>query len=183
VALSKSLRGVTRFDRLLQNAPCAVAWSFSFYLVVLAVATLAPPPISPSNGLFGTNLLPVMNSIGCFVPNPGQPSTTAFCVRTIAGNLAMFIPLGILLPLISWELASAKSVAVAAFALSVAIEALQFAGRWLGSPRWTDIDDVLFNVVGALIGYGLIRMVQAGASRRTPVAPPECERSRTTSSG
>jgi len=26
VALSKSLRGVTRFDRLLQHAPCAVAW-------------------------------------------------------------------------------------------------------------------------------------------------------------
>jgi len=55
-----------------------------------------------------------------------------------------------------------KSVAVAAFALSVVIEALQFGGRWLGSPR-TDIDDVLLSVVGALIGYGLIRMVQAGA--------------------
>lgn len=57
--------------------------------------TLAPAPISMSNGLFGTHLVPVIHSINCFVPNPGQPSTAAFCLRTIVGNLVMFVPLGI----------------------------------------------------------------------------------------
>lgn len=161
---------MTRLDRLVETAPRAVVWSFALYLVVLALVTLAPAPISRSNGLFGTNLVPVMNSIGCFVPNPGQPSTTAFCIRTIAGNLAMFIPFGILMPLISSELSSLKRVAVAAFALSFAIEILQYTGRWLGSPRWTDVDDVLFNVAGALIGYCLLLAARFCASRTRGVA-------------
>lgn len=133
-------------------------WSFAFYLILLAVVTLAPPPFSPSNGHSGTNLVPLLPSIRCFVPNPGQPATTEFCIRTILGNIAMFVPLGLMLPLISRKRVSAVRLIVVALVASVAIELLQYAGSRFGSARWSDVDDILFNLVGALIGYGLFRL-------------------------
>ena len=138
-------------------------WLFAIYAIVLAIATLAPPPISPSNGYFGTNLVPIVHSISCFVPDPGQPSTTAFCTRIILGNIVLFLPFGLLFPLVfrSWH--SMKSVVLAALGVSVSIEVLQYAGRWAGSPRWSDVDDVIFNVFGALLGYLILRIVEAAA--------------------
>ena len=145
-------------------------WLFTIYMIVIAIATLAPPPISPSNGWPGINLVPVMRSIGCFVPDPGQPSTTAFCTRIILGNIGLFFPFGLLFPLVFRRWHSAKAVAVAAITVSVSIELLQFAGRFLGSPRWTDVYDVLFNVIGALFGYLVLNMIELAArwGRRRP---------------
>lgn len=92
--------------------------------------------------------------------NPGQPSTTLFCLQTIIGNMIMFMPLGVMLPLISRRVVSAETVLTTALTASLAIEAVQYAGKWLGIPRWTDIDDVLLNVTGALVGYALLRIAQ-----------------------
>lgn len=149
----------------------AVSWCFTLYVILVGLLTLAPPPFSTSNGIFGTNIVPVIYSIRCFVPNPGQPSTTAFCLRIITGNLVMFVPLGIMLPLLSERWASAKAVLTIALMASVSIELLQYAERWLGSARWSDIDDVLLNVTGALLGYGLLRLARvAGRWLKSPVA-------------
>jgi len=144
---------------------------FSLYVALLGIVTLAPPPISWSNDQFGTNLVPLLYSVRCFVPNPGQPSTTAFCLQSIVGNLAMFAPLGIMLPLLSEELSSAKSVLTVSMAASISIELLQYVGRWVGNPRWSDVDDVLFNVIGALLGYGFLRLARAAARWLRSPAP------------
>ncbi|MGK2961911.1 MAG: VanZ family protein [Gemmatimonadaceae bacterium] len=141
--------------------------AFSVYVVMLGVLTLAPPAMSSANGTFGTNLVPVLESIGCFVPNPGQPSTTAFCLQTMGGNFAMFIPLGFLVPLISEGASSVRPMLLVATGTSIAIEVLQYAGRWVGTPRWTDIDDVLFNVAGALAGYAILRAIEYVIGRLT----------------
>jgi glycopeptide antibiotics resistance protein len=149
------MRFVTREDR--------TKWLFTIYMIVMVTATLAPPPISPSNGYPGLNLIPVMRSISCFVPDPGQPSTTAFCTRIILGNIALFFPFGLLFPLVFRRWHSVRGVAVAAFIVSVSIELLQFAGRFAGSPRWSDVDDVLFNVIGALLGYVVLILIELAA--------------------
>lgn len=143
------------------DAPGDTFWWFGTYVILLALLTLAPPPISRSNGHFGSNLVPLLYSARCFVPNPGQPSTTAFCLESIIGNLALFVPLGFLLPLNSDETASAGSIVGVAMVASVSIELLQYAGRFVGNPRWSDVDDVIFNVLGAVVGYALLRLVQA----------------------
>jgi len=169
VPVGIALYAVRRLNRrsAARSAFHAAAFAaFSLYIAVLGVLTLGPPTMSSANGTFGTNLVPVLQSIGCFVPNPGQPSTTSFCLQTIGGNFAMFIPLGFLVPLISEEVSSARVLLVVATATSIAIELLQYAGRWLGTPRWTDIDDVLFNVAGALAGYALLRAFRYLVARR-----------------
>lgn len=75
------------------------------------------------------------------------------------GNIAYFVPAGALLPLVRSRPTSARQVALAAFALSGAVELAQYAsGR-----RVCDVDDVLLNVSGALLGYALFR-----ATRRAP---------------
>lgn len=65
-------------------------------------------------------------------------------------NAVMFLPLGCLLPLI-WENYRRLLPTVAAgAAFSLAIELGQLFNR-----RQTDIDDLIMNVLGTLIGYGI----------------------------
>ena len=75
--------------------------------------------------------------------------------RLMLGNIAAFVPLGILLPMVfrsGWSLAL---VAIGAVGLSAAIELGQLViSVWLGyAYRSTDIDDVILNVLGTALGY------------------------------
>jgi glycopeptide antibiotics resistance protein len=86
--------------------------------------------------------------------------------RLMVGNVLAFVPLGILLPMAirtRWPL---LVVGVVAVATSVAIEAGQYAiSAWVGySYRSTDVDDVILNVLGAMIG-GAIFVTWQGLSR------------------
>ncbi len=69
----------------------------------------------------------------------------------LIGNVVMFIPLGIFLPWIWQRLRSFFKVLLIVVVIIVCIEALQYAFS-LGS---CDIDDLILNVPGAMIGYGL----------------------------
>lgn len=138
----------------------ALSAVFIFYLALVALLTLAPPPLSQSNGLSGINLVPLIPSIQCFVPDPGQPPTANFCYRIMLGNVVLFVPFGVLLPLVSARRITIGVLVITTVAASVAIEALQYAGTLLGSPRWSDIDDVLLNLVGAIAGYAILLVAQ-----------------------
>lgn len=92
------------------------------------------------------------------------PRSVSF--RLMVGNVLAFVPLGILLPMAirtRWPL---LVVGVVALATSVAIEASQYAiSAWIGYRyRSTDIDDVILNVLGALIG-GAIFVAWQGIAR------------------
>ena len=63
-------------------------------------------------------------------------------------NIIMFMPLGFLLPLIWENFRNAKKVVLMGFLMSLAIEICQ-----LFNIRTTDIDDLLMNTLGALVGY------------------------------
>jgi glycopeptide antibiotics resistance protein len=165
IALSLGVRTARRAAGEQTREQAAAFLCFCVYVALVGAATLAPPPMSISNGHFGTNLVPLINSFRCFIPNPGQPSTTRFCLETIVGNFALFVPLGALLPLVSREKTSAKTVFAVATTASASIELLQFAGRWVGNPRWSDVDDVIFNVGGAIAGYALLQLLVRYARR------------------
>jgi glycopeptide antibiotics resistance protein len=71
-----------------------------------------------------------------------------FTIGSLVGNIALFIPLGWLLPMIWPQLRSLQGVVVAAAACSIAIELVQF----LIPGRSPTTDDVLLNTLGGLIG-------------------------------
>lgn len=80
----------------------------------------------------------------------GKKQALIILVYNVIGNIVWFMPLGFLLALyfvnMNW-----KRVLLSAFLFSLSIEVLQYV-FYTGV---SDIDDVIFNVIGALFGYGL----------------------------
>ncbi|MEI6947952.1 VanZ family protein [Paraflavisolibacter sp. H34] len=71
-------------------------------------------------------------------------------VQNLAGNILLFVPFGFLLPWIHARLAAYRKVFVAAALASLSLELLQLA---LACGDF-DVDDLLLNTLGALLGYG-----------------------------
>lgn len=67
----------------------------------------------------------------------------------LAGNVGLLVPIGFLLPFVYRDVTWKKSLILAA-AAGLAIEGLQVAFR----VGIFDIDDVLLNALGVMIGYG-----------------------------
>ena len=73
-------------------------------------------------------------------------------VLNLLGNLALFVPMGMALPCLSRKLNRFWKVTLTVLGMVVVVELVQGLLR-VGS---IDIDDVIFNVVGAMVGYGII---------------------------
>lgn len=80
----------------------------------------------------------------------------------IFGNIFLLLPFGALLPVILDRPLTYPRIFAASFCLTSAIELAQFY-TGLGEM---DIDDVILNVLGAMIGYILIRHLGAWLERR-----------------
>lgn len=72
------------------------------------------------------------------------------------GNVLAFVPMGFLLPLIINELRSVKAIIFTTFITSTILEVVQLILR-LGI---SDIDDIVLNTLGGLIGYLLLDLIQ-----------------------
>ena len=69
-------------------------------------------------------------------------------------NIVMFIPFGLLIPLLWRQLRSLRKAAVASMLFSLFIEMAQ-----MFSGRLTDVDDLIFNTLGGVIGFLIARAV------------------------
>lgn len=74
----------------------------------------------------------------------------------LIGNIAMFIPMGIVWPSVFKELNCHWKVLAAGAAFSLCIEIMQLPFF----DRVSDIDDLLLNSFGYLIGYGIYLLVK-----------------------
>ena len=74
----------------------------------------------------------------------------------LIGNITMFIPLGIVWPGVFQKLNTHGKVIAAGFGVSMTIEILQLAFF----DRATDIDDLILNTLGFLMGYGIYLLVK-----------------------
>ena len=142
---------------------------FVVYLVVVAAITIVPtrvtrPRFPRSDHI---HLVPFGYSFKCLLRERrrANPDLTAYCLRNNLGNIALFLPLGILLPLLFRRIHSLKRVVLTAALVSLSIETIQFFSAFFGNSRAVDIDDVLLNTLGACIGFG----IYAVACRRQTV--------------
>lgn len=74
-------------------------------------------------------------------------------LRNLIGNLIMFFPWGIYLPLLLEKTRRWNKCVVITVAMLLGVELVQFLGR-LGS---FDIDDLILNLTGALMGFMLYK--------------------------
>jgi len=68
-------------------------------------------------------------------------------------NIALFIPLGLLSPIIWKKLNNVTHIIGAGLFFTVLIETSQLLNN-----RVTDIDDIILNLLGAVIGFGLFKL-------------------------
>lgn len=74
----------------------------------------------------------------------------------LIGNTAMFLPLGIVWPVVFKELNTHGKAIAAGVGVSFTIELLQLPFF----SRVSDVDDLLLNSLGYLVGYGILLLVR-----------------------
>lgn len=74
----------------------------------------------------------------------------------VIGNVAMFIPIGVIFPAVFRQLDTPAKAIAAGAGFSLAIEILQLPFF----ERTSDVDDLILNSLGYCIGYGLYLLVK-----------------------
>ncbi|EFL36689.1 integral membrane protein [Streptomyces viridochromogenes DSM 40736] len=136
---------------------CAFVFMVAF-AVVLARLTLQPSPASEA--LTHTNLHPG-RSLKAYLDQPGLRDA----VRQIGGNILLGVPFGVLVPVVAPRTRGFLRVLLLTAVVMLLVE---FAQGALVTGRAFDVDDVILNTSGALIGYLLLgrRLSRAVHARR-----------------
>ena len=140
---------------------CAFVFMVAF-AVVLAHLTLRPSPASVP--MAHTNLHPG-RSLKAYLDQPALRDA----VKQIGGNLLLGVPFGVLVPVVA---PGARGVLRVLGLTAIVMLLVEFAQGALITGRAFDIDDVILNTAGALVGHLLLgrrlgRAVHARKPRKT----------------
>lgn len=130
------------------------------YVCIVVVVRFTFCPFGKVNGqiqplLFDYHkILPFWLNLKPFVYLFDYP-TVREALLNLIGNTAMFIPLGIVWPAVFKKLNTHRKVIAAGVGITLTIELLQLPFY----DRATDIDDLILNSAGFLIGYGVYLIV------------------------
>ena len=131
------------------------------YICLIVVARFTIFPFSKVNGqiqplIFDVaRALPFRINLVPFVNLMDYPALVDALLNLI-GNTAMFIPIGVIWPMVYKKLNTHCRVLAAGIGFSLCIEILQLPFF----DRVSDIDDLILNALGFLIGYGLYLLVR-----------------------
>lgn len=146
---------------------------FVAYVGVLGAATLSPSHSAryDADTSVGLDLQPSLRSLTCSTPNLARASTArGFCIRNAGGNVALFFPLGFLIPFVWPRLGFWRALEIS-ISVSVGIELVQyFSHSWM--HRSADVNDVILNTVGATIGLVLAYALRAMRGERVVASSP-----------
>lgn len=138
---------------------------FIFFLYIIALAAITIVPLSfaihktPSPD--DINLIPFKTIIRTIRHSMhGQRFRPSMLFENTAGNIVLFLPLGFLLPLVAKKINSVTAIFFIALLYSSLIEFIQYIERSFGAYRSVDIDDVILNTLGALVGWYFLRLVR-----------------------
>jgi glycopeptide antibiotics resistance protein len=142
-------------------------FTFVVYLLGVATLTLAPRHASRARAAqllaeptASIELQPNLAALTCSSERrAGVSGNHAFCVDNAAGNVLLFFPLGVLLPLVFRRLQFWQGMLIAV-ALSSSIELAQYFTRAWGSNRSADVNDVILNSLGACVGLAMVALLR-----------------------
>ena len=89
-----------------------------------------------------------------------NPALVRVAVINLFGNVLLFIPLGFFLPLIWYQLRKLRKVLLYTGLIISFVELIQLV-TLVGS---CDIDDLILNLVGAALGYGIYKTINKKAA-------------------
>jgi len=133
------------------------------YAALLAVVTLLPIRWGAGLARYPSNWRPQLVPVWNLAASLGHADRALAVLAGVAGNVALFFPLGFLLPLLAPWFDRRRTV-VAGLALSLAIELSQLAFPGVRRP---DVNDLLANTLGAALGFLAYRWAaRPGPDRR-----------------
>ena len=136
--------------------PAWLVWTAAAaYAAALTLVTLAPVRLRSDFGRYRNNWKPQLVPIWNLVVNLRDGDRAMATLAGTAGNVALFLPFGFLLPLLAPRMDRWWRTVGAGFALSAAIELTQLAFPGLRRP---DVNDVLMNTLGAALGFAAYRL-------------------------
>ena len=139
------------------------------YAALLVAVTLLPVRWGADLARYRNNWRPQLVPVWNLVVNLGHGDRALGVLAGLAGNVALFVPLGFLLPLLAPRFHRRWPTVLAGFALSAAIELTQVAFPGVRRP---DVNDVLANTLGTAFGFLAYRLVaRAGHDRRAAGLP------------
>ena len=122
---------------------------FTFFPFSKVEGKIQPLLFDPANALnFRINLLPLVYLMDYEIRREA--------LINLIGNTAMFVPLGIVWPICFRQLNTHMKVIAAGMGCSLLIEILQLPFY----DRVSDIDDLILNSLGFLMGYGIYLLVK-----------------------
>ncbi|PEI66055.1 hypothetical protein CN587_12500 [Bacillus wiedmannii] len=164
----KSKKGVNWWKEL-------ISFLFVIYIGMVVAITLFPIPIGfPTdieNIRLSINIIPfasIIKDIGKIgIAYDGDVLfMIGLIVRNVGGNILLLMPLGFLAPIIWDKFKKIKNTILLGLAISISIELLQLTeSLFSGWGRITDIDDVVFNVIGSIVGYFIYKITLMLASK------------------
>ena len=134
-----------------------ILFLFYLYFVLVISLTILPLPFArfqwPNKG--GINLIPFVKNIKAIedIFSRQNRVITDHTIENILGNIMLFFPLGVFLPVLSKKYRSVKRVMIFAIICSSSIETSQLISRLYEIYRTVDIDDVILNTTGAVLGF------------------------------
>jgi glycopeptide antibiotics resistance protein len=140
----------------------AVLTIFIAYAFAVLAITIFPITVHPAEYWQGEPWWTMIHWIPFYVDAP-----------SFVLNVIMTVPFGVLLPLLRDRADSFRRMAAYAGIASLGIELSQLAiGLGLGSRRTVDVNDLIANTAGAVIGLVVLRLARPSAARQPPVAGP-----------
>ena len=134
---------------LLMYINLAVILRFTFFPMSKVDGRIQPLVFDIATAFpFRVNLLPLVNLF--------DYDSKRDLLLNVIGNAAMFIPSGIVLPFVYKRLNSFWKVLLAGIGISLCIEIIQLPF----SVRATDIDDLILNTIGVMVGYGIVTLIR-----------------------
>lgn len=104
---------------------------------------------------YNTNFIPFFSFYVLFTTPYISSLVLVPFFKNLIGNLALFFPWGVLLPMLDKRLKNAKSFFLLTACVIIAVELLQLVFK-VGT---CDIEDFLLNMLGAAIGYIITRIL------------------------
>lgn len=118
---------------------------WSFFLIIFAAIILFGLPIDFKPKRYTLNLKPLLWL--------EDENIRQRIMGEIIPNIMIFIPLGIFTPIVFKRTRKVYVTALAAFAVTFSVEFFQY---FIG--RSSDIDDLIANLSGGIIGYGIYKI-------------------------
>jgi glycopeptide antibiotics resistance protein len=127
----------------------AVIFRFTFFPMDTVDGQIQPLIFDIATAFpFRVNLLPLVNLF--------EYDSSRDLLINVLGNTLMFVPSGIVLPIVYKRLNTFHRVILAGLGISLCIEIIQLPF----SVRATDIDDLILNTLGVVVGYGIFALIR-----------------------